>query len=478
MRTNMIWSLGLACAVLMSSAAMGYADCGYITWSETTDSPPGGEDFRANNEPTQFCALGFPNLSPSEEGGLRTCMGVSYPCGEFWLDLDITSYATDAEARGVWDAFIGDDSVQKILANDFGSLLDSGPDWFLVMGGTYLYPETYDYGFLNLYALHQGCIVGIKRTRISAASTTPQLSTAQACWNGAFAFAKDLIDRKCGVQAENHPPQILIGPMDFVPFASPYSAQNTSSFWIAFLDFDGVEDLNFNSFRVTREGIDVTANFMSKLCDLYAAGKVSSEEAPEGALKVWFNGLWYYELDMLLDTAPTDPLVNLCLADITFTISDYSGAQALQRAVFRRDENKPRALLLPALGQCNDSDPLCDISGNSVFLEVYGCSGWADLDWTTFRVTRNGEDITSKFIDEMVTLLLQGKMFIDLWDPLGTGTSDYWLQFKGSYDSRLTPADLRALLHFFQYGDAAVEVSISDRNGVSGTASALWTFGP
>jgi hypothetical protein len=113
-----------------------------------------------------------------------------------------------------------------------------------------------------------------------------------------------------------------------------------------------------------------------------------------------------------------------------------------------------------------------------VFLEVYGCSGWADLDWTTFRVTRNGEDITSKFIDEMVTLLLQGKMFIDLWDPLGTGTSDYWLQFKGSYDSRLTPADLRALLHFFQYGDAAVEVSISDRNGVSSTASALWTFGP
>lgn len=96
-------------------------------------------------------------------------MGVSYPCGEFWLDVDITSYATDAEARDVWNTFIGDASVQKILANDFGSLLDSGPDWFLVMGGTYLYPETYDYGFLNLYALYQGCIIGIKRTRISAA---------------------------------------------------------------------------------------------------------------------------------------------------------------------------------------------------------------------------------------------------------------------------------------------------------------------
>jgi hypothetical protein len=150
MRTNMIWSLGLACAVLLASAAMGYADCGYITWSETTDSPPGGEDFRAYNEPTQICALAFPNLSPSEEGGLRTCMSVSYPCGEFWLNVEITSYATDAEARSVWNAFIGDDYVQKILANDFGSLLDSGPDWFLVMGGTYLYPETYDYGFLNL----------------------------------------------------------------------------------------------------------------------------------------------------------------------------------------------------------------------------------------------------------------------------------------------------------------------------------------
>jgi hypothetical protein len=146
--------------------------------------------------------------------------------------------------------------------------------------------------------------------------------------------------------------------------------------------------------------------------------------------------------------------------------------------VFRRDENKPRLLLLPARGQCNDSDLLCDISGHSVFLEVYGCSGWADLDWTTFRVTRNGEDITPKFIDQMVSLLLQGKMFIDTWNPWGSRAPEYWLQFEGSYDNRLTPADLRALLHFFQYGDAAVEVSISDRNGVSGTASALWTFGP
>jgi len=464
-------------ALLLAFAAVAYADCGYITWSEETDMPPGGEDFRANNEPTQFCALGFPYLSPSEEGGPRTCMGMSYPCAGLWLDVDITSYETDAEAEAVWRTFTGDDSIQKVLANDFGSIVDSFPGVILVKGGTYLYPETYDYGFLNLYGLHRGCIIGIDRTRISAESVTPPLSTAQGCWNQAYAFARDLIDAKCRPDVENRPPQILIGPMDSVPFTSPYSDVSSSSFWIAFVDHDGAADLDFNRFQVTREGIDVTAHFLAMCSDLYAEGKVIGELMPEGALKVWFNGVRIYELDSLLDTAPTDALVNLCLADMTFTIADRSGAQAVQRAVFRRDENEPRLLLLPARGQCNDSDPLCDISAHSVFLEVYGCSGWADLDWTTFRVMRNGEDITARFVDQLVSLILEGKLFI-AQAVFDSRIHEYWLQVKGSHGSRLTPADLRSLFHFFQYGDAAVDVSICDGNGESGSAAALWTFGP
>ncbi|MFO8240360.1 MAG: hypothetical protein R6T90_05110 [Dissulfuribacterales bacterium] len=192
-----IWIFFISVMLLFQVPPKIFA-CGHITWSEETDSPPLGEDFFANNEPTLMCALGFPNLSSSEEGGLRTCMRVSYPCDGFWLSIQIVSYASDSEAQSVWNTFVGDAIIQPVLNNDYGTLLESAPGFFLVKDGTYV-SENADYGSLNLWAIYQGCIIGVKRTRITAEVETPPLSTAQACWNQAYIYARDLIDRKCGV---------------------------------------------------------------------------------------------------------------------------------------------------------------------------------------------------------------------------------------------------------------------------------------
>ena len=179
--------------------AFAFADCGHIkTWSDM-DAPQGSDWSFYNNVPTQFCPAGFPNLSPSEEGSLRTCFNATSSCAGVWLDLNIISYETDQEARTVYDVFRSDPIIQQIAEDKFNSLISADNNHLLTMGGTYTSTLAH-YGLLNLYAIYRGTLINIERVRGHLPPATPPLDDMIGCWNAAYMNARSIVDKKCGVE--------------------------------------------------------------------------------------------------------------------------------------------------------------------------------------------------------------------------------------------------------------------------------------
>ena len=205
-----------ALSVLLIAGSAG-ADCGHIvTWSEA-DKPAGSDWDFFNNKPTTMNSPGFPNLSTSAEGGPRTSFDATYTCAGVWLDFRIVSYATDAEARSVYDVFRSDPMIQQIADNDYGSLVSADSSHLATMGGTYT-SEYADYATLSLYAVYRGSLITVERTRGHLPPATPPLDDMTACFGTAYTYARGLIDAKCGATAANHSPEILLGSMEAPPF--------------------------------------------------------------------------------------------------------------------------------------------------------------------------------------------------------------------------------------------------------------------
>ncbi len=241
---------------------------GHITtWSEETDSPPSGEYFHANNEPTKFCDPGFYAMGPDDLGGLRTCMIATWPCDKFWLSIDIVSYATEAEAQAVWNTFISKRSMQDLFTYHSDYVMVSESNRLLIKGGKYLdHNQNCDncYGYLDLFAVYRGCLIKIGRTRISSGIETPPLGVAQSCWQEAYTYIKALIDRKRGLTGT--PPTITLEPSTYPEFQ--INILEEKGFTIKIRDEDGVKDsqgnwkLNLTTLAFTTDGIDNSMNFI------------------------------------------------------------------------------------------------------------------------------------------------------------------------------------------------------------------------
>jgi hypothetical protein len=273
-----------------------------------------------------------------------------------------------------------------------------------------------------------------------------------------FDQALSMINAKCGstaVQAD-----IRLGDMARPPFTAGPAADTDPSFWLEFIDPEGIQKLNFSSFSVWSElrSANITEEFVVAFMILQAAGKVAVE-ATSTNLKVKFN-IDFPDLRYLID------LMGWQWGD--------AQEDTLKLEIERLDAGKTR-LATSATFHLYGKAPGVTMEFVNVYpwsnlekpwiIAIKDGDGLDDLDWSTFRIEQVHANVSFEnwFFYYLTQLLPLGEQenaeILVQKDPSGGSDilSEILVRFGFQVD--------RCKLLFFPQEGEVIRVSISDKLG-------------